>query len=150
MDELYEDLKDKVNKLEYTEIKSIKEDITQIKLDLNTNNILTKQSIDSNQKLSDTMDVFKETMVEMAQSLKENNKISTELTQSIKGLNEKVNDVENKMSVKFKEFDCRIEDIDNKGKIDFVVWIKNNWFKLTTLIVAGSYLVAKCLGVNVF
>ena len=39
--ELYEELKDKVNKLEYTEIKKIKEDISQIKIDLNTNNILT-------------------------------------------------------------------------------------------------------------
>ena len=41
--ELYEELKDKVNKLEYTEIKKIKEVIIQIKIDLHTNNILSKQ-----------------------------------------------------------------------------------------------------------
>ena len=50
--ELYEELKDKVNKLEYTEIKKIKEDISQIKIDLNTNNILTKQSIETSKQLS--------------------------------------------------------------------------------------------------
>ena len=49
--ELYEELKDKVNKLEYTEIKKIKEDISQIKIDLNTNNILTKQSIETSKQL---------------------------------------------------------------------------------------------------
>ena len=57
--ELYEELKDKVNKLEYTEIKKIKEDISQIKIDLNTNNILTKQSIETSKQLSEAMGIFK-------------------------------------------------------------------------------------------
>lgn len=150
MEDLYEDLKEKVNKLEYTEIKNIKDDITQIKLDLNTNNILTRQSIDANDKLSNTMETFKDTMIEMAQNLKESNKISTELTASVKGLNEKVDGVENKMTTKLNEFDNKINAIDNKGKVDFVVWLGNNWFKVTTLLVAGGYLVARCLGVNIF
>lgn len=150
MEDLYEDLKEKINKLEYTEIKNIKDDITQIKLDLNTNNILTRQSIDANDKLSNTMETFKDTMIEMAQNLKESNKISTELTASVKGLNEKVDGVENKMTTKLNEFDDKINAIDNKGKIDFVVWLGNNWFKVTTLLVVGGYLVARCLGVNIF
>ena len=150
MEDLYEDLKEKINKLEYTEIKNIKDDITQIKLDLNTNNILTRQSIDANDKLSNTMETFRDTMIEMAQNLKESNKISTELTASVKGLNEKVDGVENKMTIKLNEFDNKINAIDNKGKIDFVVWLGNNWFKVTTLLVVSGYLVARCLGVNIF
>ena len=50
-DTTIEELKAKVDKLEYTEIKNIKEDIGQVKIDLNTNNILTKQCTDSNNKM---------------------------------------------------------------------------------------------------
>ena len=95
--ELYEELKDKVNKLEYTEIKKIKEDISQIKIDLNTNNILTKQSIETSKQLSEAMGSFKETMIEMGQSLKDGNRISSELAETVKNLNDKVDNVENKI-----------------------------------------------------
>lgn len=44
------DLKAKVNKIEYTEIKELKDEIQQVKINLNTNNILTKQCIESNDK----------------------------------------------------------------------------------------------------
>ena len=58
-DTTIEELKAKVDKLEYTEIKNIKEDIGQIKIDLNTNNLLTQQSIDANNKLSNVIDTMR-------------------------------------------------------------------------------------------
>ena len=141
--ELYEELKDKVNKLEYTEIKKIKEDISQIKIDLNTNNILTKQSIETSKQLSEAMDSFKETMIEMGQSLKDGNRISSELAETVKNLNDKVDNVENKMSTKFSEFDSRIESIDDKSKIDILTWIKNNWFGCVMGIGALVYVITQ-------
>ena len=68
-DTTIEELKAKVDKLEYTEIKNIKEDIGQIKIDLSTNNLLTQQSIDANNKLSNVIDTMRDTMIEMGQSL---------------------------------------------------------------------------------
>ena len=141
--ELYEELKDKVNKLEYTEIKKIKEDISQIKIDLNTNNILTKQSIETSRQLSEAMGSFKETMIEMGQSLKDGNRISSELAETVKNLNDKVDNVENKMSSKFSEFDSRIESIDDKSKIDILTWIKNNWFGCVMGIGALVYVITQ-------
>ena len=141
--ELYEELKDKVNKLEYTEIKKIKEDVSQIKIDLNTNNILTKQSIETSKQLSEAMGSFKETMIEMGQSLKDGNRISSELAETVKNLNDKVDNVENKMSSKFSEFDSRIESIDDKSKIDILTWIKNNWFGCVMGIGALVYVITQ-------
>ena len=55
---------DKTNKridhLEYEEIKSIKDDVSKIQINLSNNNLLTQQSIDTTNKLSETMDSIKE------------------------------------------------------------------------------------------
>ena len=113
--ELYEELKDKVNKLEDTEIKKIKEDISQIKIDLNTNNILTKQSIETSKQLSEAMSSFKETMIEMGQSLKDGNRISSELAETVKNLNDKVDNAINKIEAILIAEKCsvsRIEDLE--------------------------------------
>ena len=120
-DTTIEELKAKVDKLEYTEIKNIKEDIGQIKIDLNTNNLLTQQSIDANNKLSNVIDTMRDTMIEMGQSLKDSNRISSELTDNVSNLSDKVNKVENKLEEKKK-------NIDEKRKIDILCWMKNNWF----------------------
>lgn len=120
-DPIVEELKTKVDKLEYIEIKNIKEDISQIKIDLNTNNLLTQQSIDSNNKLSSVIDTMRDTMIEMGQSLKDSNRISSELTDNVSNLSDKVNKVENKLEEKIK-------NIDDKSKIDILCWMKNNWF----------------------
>ena len=67
--ELY-DLKAKVNKIEYTEIKELKEEIQQVKIDLNTNNILTKQCTDSNDKMSNTLDTLRAPLFKLAQTFR--------------------------------------------------------------------------------
>lgn len=119
-EELYEILKSKVDKLEYVELKEVKESINDIKLNLNTNNLLTQQSIDANKQLSETMETFKVTMIEMGQSLKDGNKISSELAETVRTLNNKVDSVEDKMDNKFKEFDDKIDKVDSKSKIDIL------------------------------
>ena len=115
--ELY-DLKAKVNKIEYTEIKELKDEVQQVKIDLNTNNILTKQCIESNDKMSNTLDTLKDTMIEVAQSVKDSNRVTSELTSTVKDLNDKVKNVENTMDKKFDEVNERMEVIDDKGKFD--------------------------------
>lgn len=108
-----EDLKKKVNHLEYEEIKGIKEDISNIKADLKVNNILTQQSIESSEKLSSTLDNVKDTMLIMSESMKRSNEVSENLANSVKSL-------ENKVDTKFDEQEKRMDEIDDKSKIDIV------------------------------
>lgn len=117
MEEL-DELKKKINHLEYDEIKTLKDDITQIKIDLNTNNLLTRQSIKSNEKLSTTLESVQTAMFEITESLKDSNKISTELAQTVANLNNKVDVLSDNTNERLQEFNNKIVAIDNKSKID--------------------------------
>lgn len=114
------ELKRKIDHLEYDEIKEIQEEITNMKIELNKNSLLTSQVVNSNEKLSDTMIAVQNTMVEITQSLKDSNKISSELTQTVSNLNKKVDDQNTKIDDRFRDFDDKIEQIDNKSKVDIV------------------------------
>ena len=140
--ELY-DLKAKVNKIEYTEIKELKEEIQQVKIDLNTNNILTKQCTESNDKMSNTLDTLKDTMIEVAQSVKDSNRVTSELTSTVKDLNDKVKNVESTMDKKFDEVNERMEVIDDKGKFDIINFIKNNFISILVGVGALIYAINK-------
>ena len=122
----FDDLKAKVTKIEYVEIKELKEELQKVQLDLNTNNLLTKQCIDSNKKLSSTMDTLKDTMIEVAQSVKDSNRVTSELASTVKDLNDKVKNVESTMDKKFDEVNDRMDSIDDKSKVDILAWVKQN------------------------
>ena len=142
-----EELKSKVSKIEYTEIKEIKEDIQRIKIDLNTNNILTKQCTESNEHLSQALDSLKSTMIEVAQSVKDSNKVTSELALNVLDLNDKFNNVENTMDRKFDEVNIRMDAIDDKSKFDIVEWLKSNWISLLLGVGAIVYALSQ-IGIN--
>lgn len=142
-----DDLKSKLNKIEYTEIKEVKEEIQQIKIDLNTNNILTKQCTESNEKLAQTMDTLKTTMIEVAQSVKDSNKVTSELATTVKNLNDKVNNVESTMGKKFNEVNERMDTIDEKSKIDILGFLKSNIVGILLAVGALVYALSQ-IGIN--
>lgn len=142
-----EDLKQKVKKIEYTEIKEIKDDIQHIKIDLNTNNILTQQCTESNERLSNTLDSLKMTMVEVSQSMKDSNKVTSELALNVRDLNGKLNDVEKTMDTKFNEVNGRMDTIDEKSKIDFTDVLRTNWIGITMGVGALIYALSQ-IGIN--
>ena len=142
-----DDLKSKLNKIEYTEIKEIKEEIQQIKIDLNTNNILTKQCTESNEKLAQTMDTLKTTMIEVAQSVKDSNKVTSELATTVKNLNDKVNNVESTMGKKFNEVNERMDTIDEKSKVDILGFLKSNIVGILLAVGALVYALSQ-IGIN--
>lgn len=119
----FEELKKKIEHLEYDEIKPIKQDINEMKITLSNNDLLTKQALESNQKLSSALDILKNTMVEVSQSVKDSNRINTEITKTIEELNKKIASVETK-----------IKEIDEKSKLDIVLWLKNNWFGIVGIL----------------
>lgn len=119
----FEELKSKINHLEYDEIKPIKEDISDIKIKMNTNDLLTKQAVENNERLSNAIDTLKTTMIEISQSVKDSNRINGEITKTIEELNKKISSVE-----------VRISEIDDKSKLDIVIWLKNNWFGIVGIL----------------
>ena len=142
-----DDLKSKLNKIEYTEIKEVKEEIQQIKIDLNTNNILTRQCTESNEKLAQTMDTLKTTMIEIAQSVKDSNKVTSELATTVKNLNDKVNNVESTMGKKFNEVNERMDTIDEKSKVDILGFLKSNIVGILLAVGALVYALSQ-IGIN--
>lgn len=130
----FEDLKKKVDHLEYDEINPIKEDISQMKITLSNNDLLTKQALESNERLSRAIDVLKTTMVEVSQSVKDSNRINVEITKTIEELNKKISSVESATNENLKAFSEKIEEIDNKSKLDIMLWLKNNWFGIVGII----------------
>lgn len=140
-----EELSQRVDYLERDKIPAIEKDISDIKVGLTENTLLTKQSIESSEKLAVTMENVKDCMTEMAQSLKDNNKISSELTQAVGALNQKVEDTNSRMERKFNEVDERIENVNEKSKVDILSWIRDNWFKLVLTVGALGYVITRII-----
>lgn len=130
MEEVINELKKRVNNIEYKEIKEFREKMCSMEVSLNQANLLTESCIKSNEKMSDTLNSVKETMIIMSESMKQGNKVSEELANSVKSLGSQVNSLDNKMDEKFTEVDKKINQIDDKGKFDWELWIKNNFMKI--------------------
>ena len=122
----FDELKSKINHLEYDEIKPMKDDINEMKITLSNNDLLTKQALDSNKKVSDSLEVLKGTMIEVSQSIKDSNRINNEITKTIEELNKKIGAVETNTQETLKTFGNKLEEIDNKSKLDIMIWLKNN------------------------
>ena len=123
-----EDLRKKIDHLEYDEINPMKEDINEIKLNIGRYDLLIKQALESNKKVSDSLEVLKDTMVEVSRSVRDSNRINDEITKTIEELNKRICGVENNTKETLKIFEGKIDEIDNKSKLDIVLWLKNNWF----------------------
>ena len=138
----------RVDKIEYTDIKGINTELTEIKLDLRENNLLTKQSIEMNAKLSDTMDSFKSAMIEITHSIKESNNKTADLGRKMDSFEDKLNRTNAKMDEKFNELKSDVESVDEKGKIDLLLWCKTNWFKLAISFGLLGILLEQMFGKN--
>ena len=130
----FEDLKKKIDHLEYDEINPMKEDINEIKITLTSNDLLVKQALESNKKVSDSLEVLKDTMVEVSRSVRDSNRINDEITKTIEELNKRISSVDNNTKDALEKFETKITEIDNKSKLDIVLWLKNNWFGIVGIL----------------
>ena len=130
----FEELKKKINHLEYDEIAPMKEDINEIKITLSSNDLLVKQALESNKKVSDSLEVLKDTMLEVSRSVRDSNRINDEITKTIEELNNRICSVENNTKETLKNLGDKITEIDNKSKLDVVLWLKNNWFGIVGIL----------------
>ena len=149
-----QDLRRKVNHLEYDEIKkldekitNVKDEVAEVKKDLSLNSLLTQQSIDTQKDLKDTMDAVKMAMYEITASVKESNANSVRLTEKVEKLGTRFNDMEQKVDNGFKESDKKIQELDNKSKIDFVSCFKDGgWKTVIGWVVLFGVVVYEVLG----
>lgn len=141
----FQDLKKRVDHLQYDEINPIKEEITGIKISLSNNDLLTKQNIESNKKLNDTMDTLKTTMIEIAQSVRDSNNVTKELTETVEKLSSKVSSIEVNTKNTLDGFDEKLDKIDEKSKIDMLSWLKSNWFSVVLGLGALSYVITQLI-----
>ena len=130
----FEDLKKKIDHLEYDEINPMKEDINEIKITLTSNDLLVKQALESNKKVSDSLEVLKDTMVEVSRSVRDSNRINDEITKTIEELNKRISSVDNNTKDALEKFETKITEIDNKSKLDIMLWVKNNWFGIVGIL----------------
>lgn len=133
MNEL-EDLKKKIDHLEYDEINPMKEDINEIKVNISKYDLLIKQALESNKKVSDSLEVLKDTMVEVSRSVRDSNRINDEITKTIEELNKRISSVDNNTKDALEKFETKITEIDNKSKLDIMLWVKNNWFGIIGIL----------------
>ena len=140
-------IESRVNRIEYDEMKSMKEDISNIKIDLTKNNILTQQSIDTSRNVAETMDAVKLAMFEISESVRNSNRISTELTESVKDLNSKFENMEDKIDTRFEEVDVKFQKQDDKTKIDWVrCFSEGGWKRALEWIVLLGIISYEVLG----
>lgn len=131
-----ENLRKRIDKIEYSDIKDINSTLSEIKITLAEKNLLIEQSIKSNEKLSDTLDSVTKTMHEMATSIVENTKRMSSFEEKLVKTNEK-------MDSKFSELTKNVESVDNKSKVDILDWLNKNWIKVIVLVELGWLLVSK-------
>lgn len=118
-----EELKKKVNHLEYEELKEVKHEIQVIKEDMARNNILLAQNIDSSEKLNITLNNVQNTMIQLSENIKHNNETTNSLNQKVSNLEEK------------------IDKVENNGKLDMMEWWQKNWVNVILLAGVVGYIV---------
>ena len=136
-----ENLKGRIDNLEYKDIKEIRDNVNQIKIDQAKIGIITENVTKAIEKLNITLESSRETMIAMAQSIRDSNNISSELTSAVENLNSKVDNIEEKMDINFEDVYNNIRKIDNKMKVDVGTMIKNVFQKWGILIVIGGAMI---------
>ena len=139
MGEIYDDLKKRVDHLQYDEINPLKSEVNDIKITLSNNDLLTRQVVDSNKTLSNTMESLKDTMVEISQSVKDSNRVTSQLAVTVEELNKKISSVEISTKDSIEAFSEKLDKIDEKSKVDILDWCKSKWFEIVLAIGALSY-----------
>lgn len=123
----YEELKKKISHIEYEDLKEIRGDIQEIREDMVKHHVLLEQNISSSEKLNDTLNTVQHTMIQLAESMKNNNEATIALNHKVSGLEEK------------------IDKVEDNNRLDMREWWQKNWvnviilFGVVVYVVLGQY-----------
>lgn len=132
------DLEKRLDHIQYEEIKEIKETVNTMKIDMATNNLLTKQAVETSKELSVTMSSVRETMLVMSENMKQGNK---ELSENMIALKDNIVNLEISFDNKIEGVNKKVSKIDEEGKFNVRVWLTNNAFSLGTAIAFVGYVI---------
>ena len=124
----FNELKKRVNHLEYEDLKEIRSDIQHIRENMTRSTVLLEQNITSSEKLTDTLDTVQKTMIQLSESIKHNNEATVSL------------------STKVSNLEAKIDSIEDDGKLNMKEWFQKNWVNVILLagviiyIVLGQYI----------
>lgn len=118
-----DELKKKVNHIEYEDLKEIRGDIQEIREDMAKNHVLLKQNIDSSEKLNNTLTTVQNTMIQLSENIKHTNETTSALSNKVSNLEEK------------------IDKVENHGKLDMMEWWQKNWVNVIILVGVVAYVV---------
>ena len=124
----YEELKKKISHIEYEDLKEIRGDIQEIREDMVKHHVLLEQNISSSEKLNDTLNTVQHTMIQLAESMKNNNEATIALNHKVSGLEEK------------------IDKVEDNNRLDMREWWQKNWvnviilFGVVVYVVLGQYI----------
>lgn len=118
-----DELKKRVNHIEYEDIKEIRGDIQEIREDMAKNHVLLKQNIDSSEKLNNTLTTVQNTMIQLSENIKHTNETTSALSNKVSNLEEK------------------IDKVENHGKLDMMEWWQKNWVNVIILVGVVTYVV---------
>ena len=113
----FNELKKRVNHLEYEDLKEIRSDIQHIRENMTRSAVLLEQNITSSEKLTNTLDTVQKTMIQLSESIKHNNEATVSL------------------STKVSNLESKIDAIEDDGKLDMKVWFQKNW--VNVILLAG-------------
>ena len=128
-------LESRINFIEREELTRIKEDIGEIKCSQVETSTLVRQFIESSKLQADAMDSMKMAMYEISSSVKDSNRLSTELTQNVKDLNTSMSVMEDKMDKKFCDVNKRINTQEEKDKFDIPLFIRD---RILPVLIGGG------------
>ena len=118
-----DELKKRVNHIEYEDLKEIRGDIQEIREDMAKNHVLLKQNIDSSEKLNNTLTTVQNTMIQLSENIKHTNETTSALSNKVSNLEEK------------------IDKVENHGKLDMMEWWQKNWVNVIILVGVVAYVV---------
>lgn len=118
-----EELRKRVNHLEYEDMKEMRADIQEIREDMVKHHVLLEQNISSSEKLNDTLNTVQHTMIQLTESMKNNNEATVALSRKVSHLEEK------------------IDKVEDSTKLDMGEWWRKNWVNVIMLAGVVAYIV---------
>lgn len=141
-----EELRKRVDNVEYRDIKELRDEISEVKIDLAKNNLLTQQNTEAMNKMSETMNSVRETMVQISGAIEYTSKTNQELAENIRQQNEKIDKLQARQDVydsHIKKMQQEIDDNEEKSKIDIRDIMKKYLIQIIALIIA----IGSCVGI---
>jgi chromosome segregation ATPase len=122
-EEDFKDLKEKVNHLEYTEIKGIKDDMAKIKEKEIKTTTLLDQNKEVLSKLTCTLEHIQETMIKLGNNMQLQN-------ESVNQLSNKVTTLENKIDI-----------VESNNNLNISKFCRDHWFNIITISAVVLYII---------